>query len=108
MDRDTVARNRHTVKASDRHARVQEKVRSKNKENAGHGESPGSTRGVRPRDSPSPVHNTLGQVSVFRFSSQGYWIFLYQLHTMVYLSTIEQIHRNENHALCVLCIYIRI
>ncbi|KAG7321697.1 hypothetical protein KOW79_014555 [Hemibagrus wyckioides] len=55
-----VERNQHNVKGKDRHARGQEKVRSKNKENAGHRES--SSRGVRPRDSPSPVHNTLGQV----------------------------------------------
>ncbi|KAK3531234.1 hypothetical protein QTP70_015234 [Hemibagrus guttatus] len=61
-DRDMVEKNQQNVKGKDRHARGQEKVRSKNKENAGHRESQSSTRGVRPRDSPSPVHNTLGQV----------------------------------------------
>lgn len=57
-------KNQHTVKARDRHARGHGKVRCKNKENAGHRESSSSTRGVRPRDSPSPIHNTLGQVCV--------------------------------------------
>ncbi|MCI4386044.1 hypothetical protein PGIGA_G00057640 [Pangasianodon gigas] len=61
-DGDVVERNRHTVKARDRHTRGQEKVHSKNKENARHRENPSSTRGVRLQDSPSPIHNTLGQV----------------------------------------------
>ncbi|XP_060800243.1 proline and serine-rich protein 3 [Neoarius graeffei] len=60
--RDVVEMNQHTVKARDRNTRVQEKVRSKNKENAGHRERPSSARDVRPIDSPSPIHNTLGQV----------------------------------------------
>ncbi|KAI5085863.1 proline and serine-rich protein 3, partial [Silurus meridionalis] len=54
-------RNHHTVKARERQNRGQEKVRSKSKENAERRESTGSTRGVRSQDSPSPVHNTLGQ-----------------------------------------------
>ncbi|MCJ8740272.1 hypothetical protein PDJAM_G00057050 [Pangasius djambal] len=62
VDGDVVERNRHTVKARDRHTRGQEKVRSKNKENSRHRENPSSTRGVHPQDSPSPIHNTLGQV----------------------------------------------
>lgn len=62
--------NRHIVKARDAHARGQQKVRSENKENAGHRKSQRSTQGVRPRDSPSPIHNTLGQVSVSSSSSQ--------------------------------------
>ncbi|KAK2831605.1 hypothetical protein Q7C36_016691 [Tachysurus vachellii] len=57
-NRDVVERNQCNVKAKG----GQEKVRTKNKENAGHRESQSSTRGVRPRDSPSPIHNTLGQV----------------------------------------------
>lgn len=71
-----VEKNQHTVKARDRDARVQGKVRSKNKENAGHRERQSSTRGVRPRASPSPIHNTLGQVSVIASSSQGEWMVL--------------------------------
>lgn len=66
-----VEMNQHTVKARDRNTRVQEKVRSKNKENAGHRERPSSARDVRPIDSPSPIHNTLGQVGVITSSSQG-------------------------------------
>ncbi|XP_053503816.1 proline and serine-rich protein 3 isoform X2 [Ictalurus furcatus] len=61
-DGDVVERNRHIVKARDAHARGQQKVRSENKENAGHRKSQRSTQGVRPRDSPSPIHNALGQV----------------------------------------------
>lgn len=61
-DGDVVERTRHVVKARDAHARGQHKVRSKNKENAGHRKSQSSTQGVHPQDSPSPIHNTLGQV----------------------------------------------
>ncbi|XP_034166619.2 proline and serine-rich protein 3 isoform X2 [Pangasianodon hypophthalmus] len=61
-DGDVVERNRHSVKARDRHTRGQENFHSKNKENSRHRENPSSTRGVRPQDSPSPIHNTLGQV----------------------------------------------
>ncbi|TSN03402.1 Proline and serine-rich protein 3 [Bagarius yarrelli] len=61
-DRDMTERNQHTVKARERPARGQEKVRSKNKEKTEDRERQSLARGVRPRDSASPIHTALGQV----------------------------------------------